>query len=161
MRDINGDLTAGRDINIANRDINIFEHNEQHKELDRCSIQELLQELPERRKRLKKRKLERWARAPKWLTLPFLGLLIGIYFIGFLQQQLGNNINAEGILWFFQSLSSRYNPLLIPVAFLVFVLGFWGFPVRHIFNLLFTDDDVMRSHRVAIRQIKHLLAERG
>lgn len=161
MRDINGDFTAGRDINVANRDINIFEHNEQHKDLDKCSIQELLQELPERRKRLKKRKLERCARAPKWLTLPFLGVVIGIYFIDFLQQQLGNHINAEGIWWVFQSLSSQYNPMIIPVAFLVFLLGFWGFPVRHIFNLLFTDDDVMQSHRNAIRQIKHLLAERG
>lgn len=154
MRDINGDLKAGRDINI-------FEHSEQHKALDKCSVQELLQELPERRKRLKKRKLERWARAPKWLTLPFLGVVISIYCIDFLHQQLGNDVNAQGLWWLFQSLSNQYNPVIIPVAFLVFLLVFWGFPVRHILNLLFADDEVMRNHRDAVREIELLLAVRS
>ena len=161
MSTFNGDINSGRDTNIANRDINIYEHNEVYKPLNQCTPHELRTEQTDRLNRFNKRKRERWSYVPKWIILPFIGFFIGILFASYIQSLIGSGFSLSAIFDLLTYFTKHYTPIVPVLSIGIYMFAFWALPLRRILELLFTDDEVMRRHRKALYEIKTLLAERA
>ncbi len=161
MNDFNGTFTAGRDMNVASGDINIYENKETYKAFTQMLPNELRAERLARRKRLKTEKSKNISKAPKWLTLPALGTFLGIYFLMHVQELLNHNISLSRLFDLFVYFSNSYPPYILIPSVIGYLFILWILPAFLIFDLLFKDNEVMRRHRKAIHDISILLAEKG
>lgn len=154
MANFNGDVNAGRDVNV-------FEQHQVYKYYDQFTPEELRTERPMRQGQLYRYRKQRFAQTPKWLMLFVIGLLIGA---GFLYYVYSQKLSGSGfsVAWqFVGTISHNTHPMALPAAFAVYMMLLIVIPLNRIFDLLFGEDDIIREHKAALKRIHILLGVRG
>ena len=148
-------------VNKLGEIFKLTEHNQTYKSFDQMTPPELQQEHVLHRQGLRRHRISRLARIPKWAIL----LIIGLPSAAWLGVYCYEWINVHGFsfstLWqLFQNIMDTYHPIAIAIGTGTYISVFFLLPGTVILNLMFDNDHVTNDFYASLRTIETLLAKR-